>query len=629
MATEALPLEGVIGFGGSVRNGLILHPDGSTLIYPLGSTIVIREKGKPTSQEFLQGHSDKVSCLAISNSGRYLASGQITYMGFCADIIIWDMETRKLLHRMSLHKVKVQALAFSHDDQYLASIGGQDDNSLVVWDVASGAAKCGSPTSSESVICVKFFNNNNQKIVTAGSRNMDVWTFDPINRKVRPLACHLGQLKRVMETVVIDEADEFAYCGTSTGDVLQVNMKNNLFNELGPKSKSKADNFSQGVLASAITPFSDVLLGAGDGTISLLRKDMQVKCQAKLPSGITSIVLTNDVFTEGPHAGSFAFLCGTHMCDMYYVRYLASENRFICELEQTNHFEQINDIAFPADYSALFATASSCEIRIWHATEYRELLRIQVPNLMCNCIHFMADGKSIISGWSDGKIRAFGPQSGKLLYTIHNAHQQAVTAVIGTHDCKRVMSGGQEGLVRVWRIGPQSQSMVASMKEHKGPVNALELRKNDSECVSASSDGSCIIWDLNRFTRSNSLFASTFFKGVLYHPDESQLVTTGTDRKITYWDAFDGQAIRILDGSDTAALEALAISEDGETLVSGGVDKDVKVWGYDEGHCYFVGRGHSGTVTKVKISPNMKYIVSCGSEGAIFIWEYIHPTMEA
>eukprot|EP00959_Pyramimonas_sp_CCMP1952_P098039 2049112-Pyramimonas_sp.AAC.1 len=104
MATEALPLEGVIGFGGGVRDGLLLHPDGQTLIYPLGSTIVIREKGNPTSQEFLQGHSDKVSCMSLSRSGRYLASGQITYMGFCADIIIWDLETRTLRHRMSLHK---------------------------------------------------------------------------------------------------------------------------------------------------------------------------------------------------------------------------------------------------------------------------------------------------------------------------------------------------------------------------------------------------------------------------------------------------------------------------------------------------------------------------------------------
>ncbi len=92
----------------------------------------------------------QVSALALSKSGRYLASGQITYMGFTADVIIWDLETRQLMHRMALHKVmhvermralehftlpcsqvKIQALDFSHDERYLASLGGPDDNSLV------------------------------------------------------------------------------------------------------------------------------------------------------------------------------------------------------------------------------------------------------------------------------------------------------------------------------------------------------------------------------------------------------------------------------------------------------------------------------------------------------------------
>jgi WD40 repeat protein len=34
----------------------------------------------------------------------------------------------------------------------------------------------------------------------------------------------------------------------------------------------------------------------------------------------------------------------------------------------------------------------------------------------------MPDGKSIVTGWSDGKLRAFTPQKGKLLYLIKDAH---------------------------------------------------------------------------------------------------------------------------------------------------------------------------------------------------------------
>ncbi len=57
---EPLQLNSVIGFGGSVDCGLLAHPDGRTLIYALGSTVVLRDKHDSRSQEFLQGHSDKV-----------------------------------------------------------------------------------------------------------------------------------------------------------------------------------------------------------------------------------------------------------------------------------------------------------------------------------------------------------------------------------------------------------------------------------------------------------------------------------------------------------------------------------------------------------------------------------------
>ena len=48
---------------------------------------------------------------------------------------------------------------------------------------------------------------------------------------------------------------------------------------------------------------------------------------------------------------------------------------------------------------------------------------LQVPNLVCNCVCLSPSGTEIVSGWSDGKVRAFGPQSGKLLYVINDAHK--------------------------------------------------------------------------------------------------------------------------------------------------------------------------------------------------------------
>lgn len=323
---------------------------------------------------------------------------------------------------------------------------------------------------------------------------------------------------------------------------------------------------------------------------------------------VTSLSLTAD---------SSHFFVGTSKATLYWC----NSEKINPELRNTCHYERINDIAFPSGYSELFATCSINDIRVWNANTRQELLRIEVPGLECFTIGFMADGKSILSGWSDGKIRAFLPQSGKLFYAINDAHNHGVTSLATTHDCQRIVSGGMEGEVRIWRIGMQTQVLESSLKEHRSRIDDIRINKQDSQAVSASYDGSCIIWDLKTHTRIMCLFESTMFKQLAYHPDESQLLTCGSDRKVTYWDCFDGQAIRMLDGSESGELNALAITEAGEHFVSGGEDKIVKLWDYDEGICYYRGVGHSGAITKIAIAPNQKFFVSTGVEGGIFVWK--------
>merc|ERR1711981_1201874 len=105
------------------------------------------------------------------------------------------------------------------------------------------------------------------------------------------------------------------------------------------------------------------------------------------------------------------------------------------------------------------------------------------------------------------------------------------------------------------------------------------------------------------------------------HPDESQLLTTGTDRKIVYWDSVDASAVRLIDGSETAAVNTLSVTSDGELFLSGGADQAVRLWHYDQGICLFVGEKHSGDVMKATVSPDRSMIVSVGNEGAIMIWK--------
>ena len=94
-----------------------------------------------------------------------------------------------------------------------------------------------------------------------------------------------------------------------------------------------------------------------------------------------------------------------------------------------------------------------------------------------------------------------------------------------------------------------------------------------------------------------------------------------------YWDAFEGSAIRELEGSSSEQVYTEAIDPTGEAIASAGGDKLVKLWGYDEGNCYATGAAHSSCVNRVAITPDRRHVISVGSEGAILIWDYTSPTL--
>jgi WD40 repeat protein len=138
------------------------------------------------------------------------------------------------------------------------------------------------------------------------------------------------------------------------------------------------------------------------------------------------------------------FWAGTIHSNIYTVK----TDDFKSELQSTCHYAPVNDVCFPPESSNIFATASDADIRIWNAHTSKELLKISVPNLECKCITFKKDGSSLITGWNDGKIRAFGPQSGRLQYVINDAHKKIVSAlaVTDSHNNKgdfRIVSGGE------------------------------------------------------------------------------------------------------------------------------------------------------------------------------------------
>ena len=146
------------------------------------------------------------------------------------------------------------------------------------------------------------------------------------------------------------------FVGTSSGDVLKIALGACVYRQSGPHKSL----VPKGVATNAIAPTGDVVVGGGDGSVSVLdRESMKILAVTKLASGVTSCVAAPGVHKDG----GFGLYCGTDSCNIYYLKYSPTQG-FLSELVQTCHSQAVNDVAFPKGYSEVFATAGSSDVRV-------------------------------------------------------------------------------------------------------------------------------------------------------------------------------------------------------------------------------------------------------------------------
>jgi hypothetical protein len=319
--------------------------------------------------------------------------------------------------------------------------------------------------------------------------------------KLHPMDVKLASVRRIILSMDLTADDKVAYCGTSTGDVLKISIERNeiqSYNDPDTKVPSligcSKEKFAKGVkvvmcVRNPSTGNVNLLLGSGDGCLHYMNPQLNIVSgyKAQLMGGITSI-------SRLP--GGDKLSVGTDQCNRYEVSLDLAD----AELKASCHYGPVNDVSFPEGCPDLIVTSSKGDIRIWNTRSKQEILRIQVPNLECLCSLVSPTGSVLISGWDDGKIRAFFPETGRIKFVIPDAHSDKVTALaIADNDARspwRIISGGAKGKVRIWNVTSSHQALVTSLSEHRGAVNALKTNKDSTQFISASADGSCIVWCL-------------------------------------------------------------------------------------------------------------------------------------
>ena len=92
------------------------------------------------------------------------------------------------------------------------------------------------------------------------------------------------------------------------------------------------------------------------------------------------------------------------------------------------------------------------------------------------------------------------------------------------------------------------------------------------------------------------------------------------------WDVASGQLEGTLAGH-SYDIYSVAFSPDGNTLVSGGHDKIVRLWDVPTGQLKDTFVGHTASIHSVAFSPDGTMLASGGRDGTVLLWEFT-PTMK-
>ncbi|NEP58377.1 MAG: hypothetical protein F6K31_15385 [Symploca sp. SIO2G7] len=112
---------------------------------------------------------------------------------------------------------------------------------------------------------------------------------------------------------------------------------------------------------------------------------------------------------------------------------------------------------------------------------------------------------------------------------------------------------------------------------------------------------------------------SSWVESVAISSDGQAIVSTGLDNTIRIWDLLTGQELRVLWGN-SSLFYSLALSPDGQIIVSGSWDNTIRVWDFETGQELYHLKGHTGEVDSLVISPDSQTIISGSRDNTIKVW---------
>ena len=148
----------------------------------------------------------------------------------------------------------------------------------------------------------------------------------------------------------------------------------------------------------------------------------------------------------------------------------------------------------------------------------------------------------------------------------------------------RIFTATEGGIIEIFSIDPNPKKVGKIRVSGAGHITDLFYDKNNSRLLSCDKNGKISIFEIGDIGKEKiSLEISQFgfknsFCSIQYDNNKKEIITGDNTGKITIWNIKTGEPIYSFVSHEIMPLNCLVYLIDKKLIISGGVDKSIKIW---------------------------------------------------
>jgi len=421
-------------------------PD-SRYVLSSGNDALVRLWDQETGQELRRfaGHTAPVTSVAFSPDGRLVLSGSID-----KTMRLWDAETGQQL-RSFTHPSGVNRVAFSPDGRRVLSgsgerIGNADvDGCVRLWDVASGQELARSAGQTSAIDSLAFSPDGRQAVAASWDNTVRLLKLPaPPSLPITEERSFSGHTGAVYQAVFSPDGGRVLSCGMYRALRLWDNADGKQFRQF-----------------------------EGDNDWSV--------CVAFSPDGRLAASGTGM-----SHNGS-EWVAGDYSVRLWDVETGREVRRFL------GHTNIIQGVAFTPDGRRVVSASRDTTLRLWDADTGRQLRVFPGHEGEIASLAMSADGRQVLSASRDKTARLWDIATGRELRRLEG-HTGDVFGAAVSPDGRRALSCGVDRTIRLWDLTTGRE--LRRLFGHHMPVCRVAFSPDGRRALSSSEDLSLRLWDL-------------------------------------------------------------------------------------------------------------------------------------